>query len=161
MANVVALKVQRHSPMNNPTAIGCVTDFVVFHVSVSPVPGSQGRSESMVLVSLDGRRIELSLSAECCSSSYFEVNSVADVKGLVGHVIMGIEHVGSGPAHSWDDGHDNKTEYHAIKITTDRCEIVVDWRNESNGYYDGECEIAGWPAEGLVMGLRDLKESQS
>lgn len=99
--------------------------------------------EQLTLIAESGDRVVLALTGDCCSGSYFEAQSVKDVQGLVGQTIVGIEAVKSAqPNKETDDG---LTQYHAIKITTNQETVVVDWRNESNGFYDGECTIYGWP----------------
>lgn len=40
-------------------------------------------------------------------------------------------------------------EYYGFKITTDKGEIVIDYRNDSNGYYGGNLS---WPDDGYFYG---------
>lgn len=89
------------------------------------------------------RQVRLVLSGDCCSQSFFEKNSIEDARGLVGLNLRAIEHVSSGIPDRKDARFD-VTVYHAVKITTEDRVVVIDWRNESNGYYDGECEVIGW-----------------
>ena len=104
----------------------------------------------LVLIADDGRKVELRLTGDCCSSSYFEKRSVEDVKGLVGQTLLEIDSVESNIANykvestEENDYNGGTFQYHAVKIKTDQETIVVDWRNESNGYYDGQCTVTGW-----------------
>lgn len=100
-------------------------------------------TELLTLTLDDGKLVHLAIDGDCCSSSYFEENSVKDAYGLVGQTLVNIEHVSS--ALNDKDEESVCTKYHAIKITTDKEVVVLDWRNESNGYYDGTCEVLGFP----------------
>ena len=39
--------------------------------------------------------------------------------------------------------------YYGLKITTDKGEVIIDYRNESNGYYGGSLS---WPSDGGFYG---------
>lgn len=111
-------------------------NFVIGSVSVDSDSGS--------ISSIDGRNIRIFLDADCCSSSYFEDFSSAELQGLVGEILTKIEHVESRMNDIDDDANGSTViRYHGLKLTTNKQEIVVDWRNESNGYYDGTCKISG------------------
>jgi hypothetical protein len=93
----------------------------------------------ITFVSPDGLRFHVELEGDCCSSSFFDDNSKLDAEGLLGEQLMSIEEVGrerpeSDPLRHRTTEH---IEYHALLIRTDKQSITVDWRNESNGYYDG------------------------
>ena len=111
---------------------------------------SRGRTDGVVIKSTDGREIVLDLDGDCCSVSYFEAESLKDLQSLVGERIVQIERVDSSlPGNKVVELRaDEEILYHALKITTDKQELVVDWRNESNGYYDGECHVVGFPVIG-------------
>lgn len=85
--------------------------------------------------------LRLQLFGECCSESYFEANSVEDLKALVGETIVKIEKVESAIPEKGGGDIDSLTRYSALKITTNKQSITVDWRNESNGYYSGWCTL--------------------
>lgn len=104
---------------------------------------NRGATDGVVITSTDGREVVLSLDGDCCSSSYFEENSLADLQSIVGEKLEKFEEVGARKSDNNDD-YDNSTVYHALKVTTDKQELVVDWRNESNGYYDGWCTVTGF-----------------
>lgn len=82
----------------------------------------------------DGRTLALELQADCCSRSYF-----ADLKQfeeLVGSTILDAEER-EGPD-TENDG--DVMRWHFLVLKTDKGHVTIDWRNESNGYYDGELE---------------------
>lgn len=85
-------------------------------------------------------KISLGLDAECCSSSFFEEFSLKDAESLVGRDLLSISEV------SWTEKecapkYQDSVENHAIKVVTDDLTVVLDWRNESNGYYGGTCTM--------------------
>lgn len=87
------------------------------------------------LISPEGDMIDLILEAECCSRSFFEVRSVSDLESLVGQTLLHLEPVESSYISS------DEIRCHALLVFTDQRSITVDWRNESNGYYDGSLLI--------------------
>lgn len=87
--------------------------------------------------------ITLVLEGNCCSTCFFEENSIVDAKALKGKKIIAIEQVESQTPNTTETGDEDVVlKYHAVKIITSREEVILDWRNESNGYYDGECYIS-------------------
>jgi hypothetical protein len=110
----------------------------------------QAPDEVLTLIADDGRKVELRLTGDCCSGSYFEQRSVEDVKALVGQTLLGVEPVESNVADyrveaTEENGYNGGSyRYHAVKLSTNQETVVVDWRNESNGYYDGTCTVTGW-----------------
>lgn len=108
------------------------------------------------IMSADGRKVEVWLDGDCCSRSVFEENSVNELKSLVGERIRDIEHAVSGLEKLV--AHDDESVYRALKITTDKRVLVVDWRNDSNGYYDGTCQINGlWESSSLWVEGRSAR----
>jgi len=102
-----------------------------------------GQTDGLVFELEDGSRVILSLDGDCCSQSTFEKNSLDDASGLVGDELRALEHVSSAIPNVGGYGEDS-TQYSAVKVTTDKQVVVLDWRNESNGYYSGTCDIIGW-----------------
>ena len=88
------------------------------------------------LTSPEGDTIDLILEADCCSQSFFETRSVSDLESLVGQTLLHLESVESSNVSS------DEICWHALLVFTDQRSITVDWRNESNGYYDGSLLIA-------------------
>lgn len=102
--------------------------------------GKYGSAVTLLLES--GKEVQLNLQGDCCSGSYFEDNSCDEMEGLVGEELRSIERASA----RIEDKEVEYTvsKYHALKITTDKSSLTVDWRNDSNGYYDGWCEVYGW-----------------
>jgi hypothetical protein len=98
-------------------------------------------SEDMVLHFEDGSKLSLQLDGDCCSSSYFTEDATTDAKDLVGTTITSFdESYGSGGDHgpySDEGGYDSCTSWHFLTIYTNQGHVTLDWRNDSNGYYDG------------------------
>lgn len=47
-------------------------------------------------------------------------------------------------------------QFYGAKITTDKGDMVIDYRNDSNGYYGGDIV---WPGEGFYGGVYGQNES--
>lgn len=108
--------------------------FTVHTVSVNEY------KDTVTLTSTDNREIHIELGANCCSSSYFEDNSLEDMKSLVGEIWVKFQAVEAYVTNT-DVGYDKYASYHALKITTNKQNLVIGWRNELNGY--GKCYITG------------------
>jgi hypothetical protein len=94
------------------------------------------------LLNAEDKGVELLLEADCCSTSYFTPESLADLKGLVGATLIELEEVQEKYwGHKYTNTDDTRTRYHALLIKTDKQSLTVDWRNDSNGYYDGNLDI--------------------
>jgi hypothetical protein len=119
------------------------------------------------LTSADGDVLNLHLEGDCCSSSFFDDDSVLDVKSLLGERLMDVESV------AWDcpvpdvngdcqcsTGMDDETIHSALIIKTDRQSITLMWRNESNGYYSGylECYLNGNKLDNYGSDSRKMKD---
>lgn len=92
----------------------------------------------IVLKFEDGSKLKIDLEGDCCSSSYFSPEGLSDSKELEGATIDAIEEVESGNHGPYDDGGDyDCVSWHFLKIKTDKGDVTLDWRNDSNGYYDG------------------------
>lgn len=104
----------------------------------------KGRIIGQCLVTDDSARLQLegdvvlrlSLDGECCSSSYF--TNLEQFRELEGSRILALEE--RAEAASFVPYALEKTEvlsWHFLVFTTDRGHVTIDWRNDSNGYYDG------------------------
>lgn len=77
---------------------------------------------------------------DCCSRSWIE--NVENWQALVGAVVTSVEDIEM-PEHP--EGPDEEVvKFYGLKITTDRGHCVIDYRNESNGYYGGNLS---WPGD--------------
>lgn len=74
--------------------------------------------------------------ADCCSHTWIEHIELPAL-GLPATVAAVENLVLSDP--QWDSS-DNYIQFYGCKITTDKGELVVDYRNSSNGYYGGSLD---------------------
>ena len=108
--------------------VGCVVSNI--HIN---------RARTALVFSTHRGEIEAYTEAECCSETWIEhvetpalgfpckVLEVANLK-LRAELVEGeYEH--------------SLTQYYGLKITTDKGDIVIDYRNLSNGYYGGSLEF--------------------
>lgn len=89
---------------------------------------------------------------DCCSSTWIEHVELPAL-GFPALVIsvddLNMPDLGSPDEYS-------SIAYYGCKITTDKGEIVIDYRNESNGYYGGSL---AWPGEYFYGGVHGQNES--
>jgi hypothetical protein len=94
----------------------------------------------------DGEQIEALCDADCCSETWVEHVSLP-ARGFPAVVLdaadLDMPDLGDMP------GRDVVT-YYGLKVTTDKGELIVDYRNDSNGYYGGNLS---WPGEDHYGGL--------
>lgn len=99
-----------------------------------PAKPDASRSDEAVILSFsDGTKRLLWLEADCCSGSYF--TDVKQFDELPGATIQKVEE---------RDGEVEGDKYvgdvkawHFLVFETNKGHVTIDWRNESNGYYDG------------------------
>ena len=108
---------------------------------------------ALLFVTTDGD-IKVFCDAECCSCTWIEHIEMPAL-GLPAKVIsvydLDMPDLGDMPDC-------DVVEYYGLKITTDRGELVIDYRNDSNGYYGGRLS---WPVDshyGGVYGQNNSKE---
>ena len=90
---------------------------------------------------------------DCCSSTWIESLDMPEV--LLGTVVAveDLDMPDLGQPNEYD-----VIQYYGCKITTERGTCVIDYRNESNGYYGGNIS---WPCDyhyGGVHGQNDSNE---
>lgn len=95
--------------------------------------------DGAVINAEDGRKVYLNLSADCCSTSYFDKESIEALEGMVGHTLRRLEEVETDAPEKGCTQEDQKV--HALLVTTDKASDTMLWRNDSNGYYDGYLDI--------------------
>lgn len=95
--------------------------------------------ESIVFVTAD-RRIKVDAYGDCCSHSWIEHIELPAL-GFPATVLSVEE---QGEVKGEETGDWDYLRYYITKIVTDRGEIIIDYRNSSNGYYGGMLE---WPHE--------------
>lgn len=96
--------------------------------------------KDMTLVLEDGRRVMMTLTGDCCSSSSF--TDPKQFQELVGRTILAAEdrHGQSDNNLPVPEGSD-VISWHFLVFTTDQGHVTIDWHNDSNGYYDGDLSV--------------------
>jgi hypothetical protein len=99
-----------------------------------PEPSKERRSDEAVVITFDdGTKRLLWLEADCCSHSFFtDVNQFDE---LLGATIQNVEER-DGEVEGDKYAGDVKA-WHFLVFETNKGHVTIDWRNESNGYYDG------------------------
>ena len=112
-------------------------------IGAEVVAASAGGDRAEVVLA-DGRTLALTLDGECCSSSYFTPDADAQIRDMVGAKIQGVEERDGesrvGLDEEWakkDESRGDTVSWHFLVFITDKGHFTVDWRNDSNGYYDG------------------------
>lgn len=94
--------------------------------------------------------------ADCCSSTWWD--GIDDENNLIGGIVINAEdipmperpcrncgsrhsHTGAVPFRKYESNPHDVVAYYGVKITTDRGIAVIDFRNDSNGYYGGDYEL--------------------
>lgn len=108
---------------------------------------------AMLFVCDNGEELVVRVDADCCSYTWIESVELPAL-GFPFTVI------------ACDDLDMNKEpleneeyeclQFYGAKITTDKGDMVIDYRNDSNGYYGGEIV---WPGEGFYGGVYGQNES--
>lgn len=98
----------------------------------------------LCFVFADGAKAALATFADCCSYTWFEHVENLGFKGT----ITSIEQSTSDD-HPQMEGRDYVQVYFVI-MKTERGRLLIDFRNDSNGYYGGDVFIAGAPEVGAA-----------
>jgi len=85
----------------------------------------------------NGAELTIDLEGDCCSSSYFSDEGLEDAKELAGRKIVAVEKAAGESGLHPPYGQNDVTAWHFLKFTTDAGNVTIDWRNDSNGYYNG------------------------
>lgn len=83
---------------------------------------------------------------DCCSSTWIESIDAPDA--LLGTVHLA-EDIPMPHRAAADDSDGEVIAYYGFRIATERGACVIDYRNESNGYYGGNLS---WPGDGYYYG---------
>jgi hypothetical protein len=101
---------------------------------------------------VDGETVVAKCDGDCCSSTWIE--SLEMPAGGLPARILGTSELDL-PS---QDNDGELIQFYGLKLTTDKGDLVLDYRNESNGYYGGNLS---WPGEshyGGVFGQNDSTE---
>lgn len=92
----------------------------------------------------DGCEYRINLDGDCCSSSYFSPEGEEAIRDLAGKTIRSVEHRDGPSSNNPDKKYEDNdcTIWSFLFFETDQGSITIDWRNDSNGYYSGQCCIA-------------------
>jgi len=92
-----------------------------------------------------GEPIVAKADGDCCSSSWIE-HVELPAGGFPAKVISVADLALPGSSSSDDD---DCLSVYGLKIATDKGDLVIDYRNSSNGYYGGNLS---WPDDGYFIG---------
>ena len=92
------------------------------------------------LVLSNGKSVQFGLDGGCCSVSSF--TDKAQFQELKGSVLQKIEERDGaagvpGRIYEQDDSDQGYISWHFLVFETDKGHVTIDWRNDSNGFYDG------------------------
>lgn len=105
-----------------------------------------------ILFKTTGGDIVAKCDADCCSHTWIE-NVELPVNGFPA-LVSAAEDV---PMPDLGNGDAECIQYYGFKITTDKGDIVIDYRNESNGYYGGSLT---WPEDRFYGGVHGQNVSK-
>ena len=92
---------------------------------------------------------------ECCSETWIEHVEMPAL-GFPCTVIA-VEDIGECKEEEWINGDDERILFYGFKITTASGDIVIDYRNSSNGYYGGDLI---WPGDNYYTGVYGQNDSK-
>ena len=92
--------------------------------------------------------------ADCCSVTYIE--NIEDPENIIGNPVTSAEDIELNKDDGVAEDGDVLTFY-GFKIKTIKGDCIVDYRNESNGYYGG---WLSWPEESFYGGVNDQNVSK-
>ena len=79
---------------------------------------------------------------ECCSITWFESMDAPEV--LIGGIVSSVEDIDMpdlGSKGTINHPYVDHVVYYGLKVTTDKGVCVIDYRNDSNGYYGGSVTL--------------------
>lgn len=109
---------------------------------------------AILFVTADGENLVAKVDADCCSHTWVESIEMPAL-GLP-FTIIAVEDLDMGKEPLSDDNYDC-LQFYGAKIVTDKGDLIIDYRNESNGYYGGEiC----WPGDRFYGGVFEQNVSK-
>lgn len=94
----------------------------------------------------DGTSVVVRADGDCCSHTWIE--NVQGVEQLIGSKVVAVEDVGKVREEGRQD--DEVILFYGCKITSEKGFALIDYRNESNGYYGGNL---AWPDDSFYGGV--------
>ncbi|UAW58719.1 hypothetical protein ASO78B_015 [Escherichia phage vB_EcoS_ASO78B] len=107
---------------------------------------------AMLFVCDNGEELVVRVDADCCSYTWIESVEMPALGlpfTIIGCEDLAMPDLGDIPGCDY-------VQYYGAKITTNKGDMVIDYRNDSNGYYGGEIV---WPGEGFYGGVYGQNES--
>lgn len=82
---------------------------------------------------------------DCCSVSWF--NDLENVEALVGQAVLEVTNLEMPDPRSTEEIEKEKDtgeylQFYGVRLTTAKGDVIVAFRNESNGYYGGSIELS-------------------
>lgn len=122
-----------------------------------------GRTVKDVALATDGGAIQFTLDdgttiiaradGDCCSHTW--IAEVQGVDQILDSRIVAVEEVGSTRVNEGEQG-DTVIAFYGCKITSEKGYALLDYRNESNGYYGGNL---AWPGDYFYGGVHNQNVS--
>ena len=107
---------------------------------------------AMLFICDNGEELVVRVDADCCSYTWIESVEMPALGlpfTIIGCEDLAMPDLGDMPGCDY-------VQYYGAKITTNKGDMVIDYRNDSNGYYGGEIV---WPGEGFYGGVYGQNES--
>lgn len=99
---------------------------------------------ALLFVTAEGEELIARCDADCCSYTWIESIELPAL-GFP-FTISAVEDLA---LNADQDTRDGELQFYGAKIVTDRGDMVIDYRNESNGYYGGSM---AWPGDNYFYG---------
>lgn len=103
--------------------------------------------QALLFVTSEGDNLIARVDADCCSYSWVE--SVELPALGIPFTVASVSDLDLNKPDQWDEGEYNLTQFYGARIGTDKGDMVIDYRNESNGYYGGSMN---WPGDDYFYG---------
>jgi hypothetical protein len=111
------------------------------------------KDKEAILFVCDNENIVVKCDADCCSHTWVE-SIETPARGFPA-TVLSVEDI---VLNDDKDNHGGELAFYGLKIVTESGDIIIDYRNESNGYYGGSLS---WPGEdhyGGVYGQNNSKQ---
>lgn len=94
--------------------------------------------EALLFVTIEGEKLVARVDADCCSHTWIESVELP----ALGFPFTVVDCEDLDGVKEAEDIDYNYIQYYGAKLTTDKGDLVIDYRNSSNGYYGGNIV---WP----------------
>lgn len=112
--------------------------------------GTSVVSYSILNFDTDRGRVSYQTESDCCSETWFA--DICGVAALLGATVRKVEAIEAHDAPEGDKRSRQESDIiYGVKITTDRGQCDVIYRNSSNGYYGGSCSRMRVPYAGDAL----------